>query len=126
MGMLADAAWTQPLDIARATEMVRFVAAPGGHLGWIEGRRTFARVTIPGKVRRTELKRAWSTAGIDARGRALTVTIVTSRRPCRGKRSYRLYIEVRRDGAPVQRLGDGCRNIGAPRLVVNARGQAVL
>ena len=125
--MLADAAWTQPLDIARANEgIVRFVAGPGGHAGWIEGRRTFARVSAPGKVRRTKLKRAWRTAGVDARGRALTVTTVTSRRPCSGKRSYRLYVEVRRDGAPVQRLGDGCRNVGAPVLAVNARGQAVL
>ena len=125
--MLADAAWTQPLEIARANEgIIRFVAGPGGHAGWIEGRRTFARAGLSGKVRRTELKRAWQAAAIDERGRAMTVTLVSSSRPCRGKRSYRLYVEVRRDGAPMQRLGDGCRNIGGPRLAMNARGQAVL
>jgi hypothetical protein len=72
------------------------------------------------------LKRPWRTAGFDARGRAITVTIVQSRRPCRGKRSYRLYVEVRRDRGATQRLGDGCRNIGAPVLAVNAAGRAVL
>jgi hypothetical protein len=124
MGMVA---WTPPVDIATVAPIVRsFVAAPGPSAGWIEGQRTFARVQAGGQVRRTELKRPWRAAGFDARGRALTVTSVTSRRPCRGKRPYRLYIEVRRDGAPTQRVGDGCRNIGGAELTVNPSGRALL
>jgi hypothetical protein len=129
---VAAAVWSAPVDVGPAPPDGRVFTGQGLHLGWIEGRRTFVRVTPPRKPHRFQLKRAYRDVAFDARGRGLAVTTITSQRPCRGKRPYRVYVQVQRLGADgsaaarPQSLGDGCNNIGAPMLAVNGAGSAVL
>jgi hypothetical protein len=129
---VAAATWSAPVDVGPAPQGGAVFTGPGLHFGWIEGRRTFVRVTPPGVVHRYQLKRAFRTLAFDEAGRGLAVTLKQSNRKCRGKRGYRLYVLVQRlaaSGRAVgrpQSLGDGCQNIGAPELAVNREGAAVL